>query len=89
MEDDQRLNTLVHEGDALRFSIARSLKITVDWIFVLDCKKPQNCTSNFNFGGHAPSPPSRCGHTSFGLTSINLAIAPYNGSKRCQGLIEP
>ena len=29
MEDDQRLNTLVHEGDALRFSIARSLKIAV------------------------------------------------------------
>ena len=42
MEDDQRLNTLVHEGDALQFSIARSLKITVDWIFVLDCKKPEN-----------------------------------------------
>ena len=32
MEDDQRLNTLVHEGDALRFS-------------VYHCKKPENrCT---------------------------------------------
>ena len=29
MEDDQRLNTLVHEGDALRFS-------------VYHCKKPEN-----------------------------------------------
>ena len=29
MEDDQRLNTLVHEGDALRFS-------------VYYCKKPEN-----------------------------------------------
>ena len=29
MEDDQRLNTVVHEGDALRFTIARSLKIAV------------------------------------------------------------
>ena len=28
MEDDQRLDTLVYEGDALRFS-ARSLKITI------------------------------------------------------------
>ena len=33
MEDDQRLNTLVHEGDALRFS-------------VYYCKKPENrCTA--------------------------------------------
>ena len=33
MEDDQRLNTLVHEGDALRFS-------------VYHCKKPENrCNS--------------------------------------------
>ena len=32
MEDDQRPNTLVHEGDALRFS-------------VYHCKKPENrCT---------------------------------------------
>ena len=30
VEDDQRLNTLVHEGDALRFSVDH-------------CKKPENC----------------------------------------------
>ena len=35
MEDDQRLNTLVHEGDALRFS-------------VYHCKKPENRCNVFN-----------------------------------------
>ena len=34
MEDDQRLNTLVHEGDALRFS-------------VYHCKKPENRCSSY------------------------------------------
>ena len=38
MEDDQRLNTLVHEGDALRFS-------------VYHCKKPENRCSSEQGGG--------------------------------------
>ena len=36
MEDDQRLNTLVHEGDTLHFSIARR-QFQHQWLSVLMC----------------------------------------------------
>ena len=37
MEDDQRLNTLVHEGDTLHFSIARRQFQPSDSVFSCAC----------------------------------------------------